>query len=275
MITRLAVNNRYIIAKYVRDVRRMEPRNIGLFLWADGRIVSKFLSVEDAPFISERANYRRWRDLWTQQISGDVIEPVRGPAVSKASPEFMDALLKEQEGNYRLVDGGRVLDDLKGKDIEEAADFLFDQLVSRRRKIKPDDHDTLKTLADFVIQEAGLAEQVHRRRTIKCPIYGKEQDIVVDYSLGNGMLEAIFQRVSLRNLMAARGTAFTFQSLTDAKKIASKKRCCMLVDLNDPHAESSVVGMMKHVGEIANVAEPKKAVTTILQVAKAALKGSA
>lgn len=119
--------NRYLIAQYVANLARMEPRNIGIILWANGVVESRFLAAKDAPFVRYPAIYTRWVKFWKEQLSRDEIQPIKCAAVPRHSLEFLDALLKTQEGNYRLFDGGFVCEDLR--DAAEAADFLFGELV--------------------------------------------------------------------------------------------------------------------------------------------------
>ena len=78
-----------------------------------------------------RKTYERWVSYWQGLIAEPTITPLRGEAVSKSEPEFLDALCKTQQGNYLLYDGGQVIDKIAGKQLDAAADYLFRQLVSR------------------------------------------------------------------------------------------------------------------------------------------------
>src|SRR5688572_27939867 len=128
MISEVKANNRFLVAKYAPDLNRMEPRNIGVFIWVNGAVSARFLPDTQAKFIDDQKTYLRWRTFWHDQIASDSIAPIRGPVVPKGSPAFMDALLATQEGNYIIVEGGEVLADLASAEADSAADFLFDQL---------------------------------------------------------------------------------------------------------------------------------------------------
>ena len=39
---------RYLLAKYIPDHLRMEPRNIGVVLWAEGNVTARFFGESDA-----------------------------------------------------------------------------------------------------------------------------------------------------------------------------------------------------------------------------------
>ena len=40
---------RYLLAKYIPDPLRMEPRNIGVVLWAEGNVAARFVGESDSP----------------------------------------------------------------------------------------------------------------------------------------------------------------------------------------------------------------------------------
>ena len=119
---------KFIIAKYVKDLARMEPRNIGLFVWQEGVLVSKFL--ETPSFVNELDTYKRWLDFWRRRTTGDMVRPVKGKPVSKADPKCLDALLSTQKGNYILVDAGELIDEVKENEIDNVLDYLFEDLVN-------------------------------------------------------------------------------------------------------------------------------------------------
>ena len=37
-------NTRFLVAKYIRDMRRLEPRNIGVVVWIDGMVAAHSLA---------------------------------------------------------------------------------------------------------------------------------------------------------------------------------------------------------------------------------------
>ena len=267
MISKMPINNRYLVAKYVRDLKRQETRNIGIFLWADGRVVSRFLDNNDARFVADKDNYDRWKSFWTDEISADAIKPLRGPAVPRSQPEFMDALLAKQDGNYRLFDGGRVRDSLSGEELDDAADFLFSELVDTpHAKEDASSHESLKGLADRVMRESAL--NYKPALTVECPVLGVKQSIVIDYGIGtDDNLHAAFMRVRINAPMNARGAAVAISSLT-AKYRSLGRRCCSLVDLSNAPADSGLLEMLRSVGEVADVSQPDMAISGVLRVAE-------
>lgn len=62
---------RYLVAKYVPDLRRMEPKNIGVVVWSDGVVAARFAAecpeksgtVDDRcvpGFVRSLSAYKQW-----------------------------------------------------------------------------------------------------------------------------------------------------------------------------------------------------------------------
>lgn len=272
MIAHSKPNNRFLVAKYVPDLRRMEPKNIGVFVWVEGAVTARFLSDVDAKFIDDKKNYLRWRSFWNDQIAGDEIVPIRGPAVSKESPDFMDALLKTQEGSYLLREGGAILSELERVEADDAADFLFNELVAVHRPKEAPSHETLTILGDKVMAESGLSTRpdFHERVPLHLPIFEIPQDVIFDYSIGDDKASlCVYQKVSLRTtLHTARGTAVAFDALRRSNRIRRKKQCCSLIDSTENNANLDLVEMLRKVGTVIDMADVPRAVSEVRELAE-------
>jgi len=126
----------FLVAKYFPDMRRLEPRNIGVIVWCDGNCIAKFLGdgeskagINAPKFIQCKKTYRRWLDYWRLVISKDDIRMHRGERVLKSDKRFVDALCDTSNGNYRLVSGGELMDNVKPEELMNVAEYLFDELV--------------------------------------------------------------------------------------------------------------------------------------------------
>ena len=72
MIAQKTQTAQYLVAKYVPDIRRMEPRNIGVFVWMPGAISARFLQPDAVvPFVNEPETYNRWVRFWNEKIAQD------------------------------------------------------------------------------------------------------------------------------------------------------------------------------------------------------------
>ena len=120
---------RYLLAKYAADVRRMEARNIGVILWTPRGLGCKFLTEDAASFVDDMKMYRRWISFWTDTISQNEMVKRGGIKVSQDQPEFLDMIIETQRGGFLLCDAGHVTDKINKRDISKAVGFLFDELV--------------------------------------------------------------------------------------------------------------------------------------------------
>ena len=119
---------RFLVAKYIDDLTRMEPRNIGVILLAAGMAEARFLSPQQASFIKDKKLYQRWVDFWMDRVNADSIRMRNGVTVSPSDLEFCEALLESQRGNYILYDSGVVPDALKKAKLASVTEVLFSQL---------------------------------------------------------------------------------------------------------------------------------------------------
>ena len=86
------MNAKFLVAKYIPNLKRMEPRNIGVIVWADGVVRSRFVG-EKTPLpkhlgVKDKDNFRDWIQSWKSQIAKPVLEFSREKNASRTSPEF-------------------------------------------------------------------------------------------------------------------------------------------------------------------------------------------
>jgi hypothetical protein len=118
------MTTQWLVARYVRDLRRMEPRNVGVVLIQHGRAYSKFLGENpDGTIDGRKARrvaaldvYKEWVDHWKREVA-------EAPNVER---------LTERQGadSYYLDRGGFAW--FAGEDHEPRAflDRLFNELVA-------------------------------------------------------------------------------------------------------------------------------------------------
>src|SRR5205814_776714 len=119
----------YLIAKYIPDLRRMEPRNIGVVVWTPGAVDARFVAEKpDHPgqldrrsipsFVTSPDAFRQWVVYWRREMEKSEIEPVAGGArVARSSPEYLSTLMSGNRGNFHLVEGGVLLDPLEPEEL--------------------------------------------------------------------------------------------------------------------------------------------------------------
>lgn len=231
---------RYFIAKYVADARRMEPVNIGVILWSRGRVTAKFLPPEEsAPLVNDLAVYSRWVEYWMRLLAADSIEARDGSVVSKQSSQFMDAFARTQKENYLLADAGEVVDRVTARNMDAAATYLYSELVERaegRRYSPREQAIQLKQLSSKVLAESGVSDHDEFRHsyTVRCRIGTVEVPLRAHYAIGNGVPRSIFQRVQIGSSQSVCSASFMFEHLISNKQI-KRDNCAALVYTDESH----------------------------------------
>ena len=137
----------YLIAKYVSDLFRNEPVNIGVIAWCEGATAFRFLCANAEGQVDGRIlrgkietlsldAYKQWVSAWVKMLSRDKINFIGKPEiVTKTSARFLDALESTGKGNYILERGGELLEDVSPDKLQSVADYLFTRLVDEDSKM--------------------------------------------------------------------------------------------------------------------------------------------
>lgn len=258
----------FVIAKFVPDLNRMEPRNIGIFLWANGRLRCRFLPDSEAFFVEDKEVYRGWVDTWTKLIGGTSITDRQGASVPIADSACMRALLSQQEGEYLLVDAGELLNPISVREHQSALDCVYDDLVA----VRSAQHDEKSFLreCDRVIKLSTLdqREGFRRKYPVECPIFGVNRHFQVSYGLGNGKPSAVFHRVSILSSKSVDSAALMLHALAE-QKIVDKARTAALV-IQSPggsNRETEAVQLLNQVTNVVNVANSVHAASMLTAIA--------
>ncbi len=261
-------NQRYLVAKYVEDVSRMEPKNIGVVLWAAKRVKARFLPPESVSFIKDKKMYQRWTTFWKEAASDQSRRMKDGTEVTPAEPRYLDALLETQRGNFLLFDSGFIADKIKVGEVESAADFLFQKLVLRDKATdtqSPVDAPVrMDRMCKKIFADAGLAEREDFKTTkpVPCAMGKVVREFRPHYALfPNETPLAVWHRVDVSQVRDIDSTAFMFEQLIAKSVVSGRARCGALVHGN--LGENQVSGAIETLSEystVINVDDPLTAV---------------
>jgi hypothetical protein len=215
----------YLIAKYIPDLRRMEPKNIGVILWVAGKSYCRFLTSSDAAeFVQDRAMYGRWIEFWMDQVQRGVARVPREPEVSVESPEYLAALKKTQRENYALDDGGEVLSRIRPNEGPRVVEFLFEQLIATKAEKGTDHEETFTVNADAILTKAGFLARNDFQGTkdIDCEYNGVIEPLRFHYCFGNGAPQIVLHRAKIRSSQSVNSTAWMFDRLANAHPSAKR-----------------------------------------------------
>lgn len=141
---------RWLVAKYMPDLRRREPHNVGVILFTDAGPVSRFLGETATGSIDGRQlpqwvgsteNYKWWINYW-RSIS------TRG--YEKAVASFAK---QANAGNYEVEEGGQIVAGASPSNPIEFLDSLFATLVWAK---PPAEEEEEPTDVHSLLEEAGI-----------------------------------------------------------------------------------------------------------------------
>ncbi len=234
---------RYVLAKYVPDLGRMEPRNIGVFVWWKGEFCLRFLEPDDVE-VNDRDTYERWTTYWTRNTSEEAIRPRRGKPVPKTDPACIDALISTQKGNYILVDSGELMSPIRKKNLPEATEYLFNELVADPKKRSPEiGVPTRKAFADScsdVLRAAGLDFKTNE--PVACVWRGVSRHLHPDYYVGNGTPDVILQRAKMSDERSINSAALLVDALLE-HAVVQPSNCRFLIRGQDLDNDTAEEGM--------------------------------
>ena len=270
---------KYLLAKYIPDLHRFEPRNIGVIVWSPLGLEARFLGeYPNRPgevdgrsipgFVTSASAYKQWIRYWRNAFMRESISPVGGgEVVSVNSPAFIEALQQTGRGNFVIVDAGAVLDPVGEEELPAVADQLFVQLVEATSAEEPRDVD-FNELCDSLMARAQLKQHrnFHDRFPVQCTVRGVQEEFVFSHAIANGTLERAYQRFPILKrkgqLQKNRdATAWMLESLLNTNLISVDKTV-LLVDATPEQAAQAEVeksirllGSMSRVVNIHNEAE--------------------
>jgi hypothetical protein len=281
---------KYFLAKYIPDMQRFEPRNIGVVVWSPLGIEARFLaenpnrlgdvdgrSIPD--WVTSHNAYRQWVRYWRDALAENSIEPLRGgERIGASSPAFMDALRETAQGNFMLIESGAVMDRVDEEDLPAVANQLFAQLVLEATLNDEPKDRSFEARCDELLMKTQLMAHRHfqDRYPVKCTVRGVEEEYIFSHALANGTIERLFQRFPFpktkgRIQKSRDAMAWALESLSNSKIITPDKTI-LIIDVtpeqrSQPEVDKTLhlLGSMSHV---VNMQEPADAEVVFAEAAK-------
>jgi len=248
-------NTEWLVAKFIPDLRRREPQNIGVVVYVDGQAFTRFLGDrEDGQIDGRRVRwtqsvdtYKAWVRYWRKSISQ--LE--------------MDALLecRADDSFYLEYGGERLLGD-PHIDPEELADDLYAKLVEDIG-VAP---LSITGLAEGVFSTLGIQDRIQRDIAFDAAVMGNPVDRVrFDYRFDNGQT-SLMQRVSLlvggeRAWNAAHSAAWSFDRALDQLQTVHPQgvQLIALVRTPDDRDSRQQVGVLNELATVVDLDDEKRA----------------
>jgi|GEM_PF-4120096 len=270
----------FAIAKFIPDIKRMEPRNFGVVVWNQGDCASRFLGDDkssDLKFLSslgipDKIAYFEWISYWRTLMSRPEMRLKTGEVVPRTESAFMDALCGTSLENFLLTSTGFLAQRMAKSKTNEIAQSLFDELVlTRGLEHKPakdrDSSEALRKESNKALDSSGLSSVPGFRRAYDwlCPVGDTLQHFKFHFAIHKTKPEAVIQKVNLHRQSTVNDAAFMFNAMQS--KYFGKDRCATLIFAEEADLKNDSVyqsfKLMSSISSVINVADHDAAVNQL------------
>ncbi len=166
-----SVRPRFLVAKFIADIRRQEPRNVGVILLHEKGVYARFFGeglpgLDDETGIDGRRvrgrvfdseTYSQWVQYWRYSMEPYASLSDRSPSEAAGVLSWCESrLLESSHQHYCVFKGGEVLvQGLEGKDPSVLLTHLYNDLVEEDEFPAAENVDLKGGISD-ILQRAGL-----------------------------------------------------------------------------------------------------------------------
>lgn len=187
---------RYLAAKYIDDLSRNEPVNIGVVVYDGYQALARFDGEDDNAQIDLRRvrnritgshAYRGWVEYWRgvlehpEQASSDLKD------VPSGDGRVIEQLISSSGRDFYLEPGGAILLDAEEVSLQERLDELFRSLV---RHPDPPSPPTLQEKSKEALSRAGAPlddeSRFKEQEPVSLDVHGAQVSDEISYAVKNG-----------------------------------------------------------------------------------------
>ncbi len=261
----------YLLAKFIPDLNRMEPRNIGVVLWTPTGVSARFLferpnllgEVDGRAVPNWMGNlgaYKQWIAYWRASVSKAAYQPATGGAAMPiTSPDFVKAIQSANKGQYVLVEAGVLLDGVPSNEVEDACEFLFRTLVQEPQVEAPRELTLDERWEDLLGRAQVRGNPLYRR---DYAVGAGEESFIFSDALANGAPKKLYERVPFANRPAtfmknAHHAAWQFEKVVQAG-IVGLDDTAAIISMNEEqeHVHRGRLASLRSVTRVLNVQRP-------------------
>ncbi len=228
------------VAKYVADVRRWEPRNVGVIVQHEEGIAARFLAEESD---SEKIRINRKKARYLVNDSSVYEQWVRHWRLTATrGPDALAASVAQKSPNYFLLDAGEVF---SGEDVfsaDELLDHYFSVLVAVTRESDPP-AEALKLAVDALISKVRLP--LVRDFVLESVDLTPSEKYTFQYGYQNGRI-TVAQRVPLGQTRDVHDVLWKLEHLP--KEVGR-------VTFVSPAADEEATPLLAHLGQRSTVVD--------------------
>lgn len=290
-------NAQFLVAKYIPDLQRFEPRNVGIIVWTPDGLAAQFLAeYPERPgevdgrrkpdFFQSLNAYRQWVRFWRKTIDQAEERMING-VTRRAGPEVLEKLKASSKGNFVLVDGGFLLDPVPAYELPKLVGQLFQKLVFQKLVGTHEaavlaEGPSLEQRCNHIFDTLPLPPEVKLLHdyAIPCQIGDMERQFRFDYVLKNGSVQGVYDQFPLPHWKKVRHTnafwsrvdaaAFKFDKVIE-ENVTNRAHTAALIlaeeeDYSDPDI-GKAIDLLNSVTHIVNVADMPRAAQVMERLA--------
>lgn len=186
----------YLVAKYVDDLSRNEPTNIGVVVYDGSRALARFDGEDENARIDLRRvrsritgshAYRAWVEYW-RTVLEQPDKADRGlKDVASGDSRVIEQLIASSGRDFYLDPGGKILLDAEANTLQEVLDDLFARLV---RHPDPPVPPTLREKSREALAQAGAPmndeSRFKEQHIVSLDVQGAQFSDEISYAVRNG-----------------------------------------------------------------------------------------
>lgn len=285
----------FLVAKYVPDPLRMEPRNIGVILWHAGTVSARF--VGENPHSPDKLHpprklfdadsrhaYRQWIKYWRHQLERGCITSQDGRTrIDRGSPDFLTELQASSKSQFMLVSGGFLNEKISPVEVSNATDELFEKLVEEPTAGDHDKVANAQMKSNSIALRKGIRKAVNTSRIRErmgffehyswfCPIEGSTEKLSFEFDFAIHRVKPIslFQHVLIHRQESVNNAVFMFHNMARFQGV-NVEHCGALIhstseDLNDSKIRSSIAAM-RSCARVIDVSDDQQAARILTEMA--------
>ena len=263
---------RYSVAKYIPDLVRGEPRNIGVVVWSPDRVEARFIAeYPDRPgqidgrsipgFVTSPVAYRQWVQFWRSELSRQSVSSKqgRGP-IRREDAAFLDTIQSWNKDNFQLLDGGSILPEGGSSDLATIVQSLFEDLVAPQAEEGRD--LPLESVCESIIADSEISRSPHFRRNfpVTCSLgNGVMENFEFSYAYSNASLH-LFQRVPFSGRKTilrktVHDSAWTFEKVRASHIVQPDHGVALVLVSDDQRGNEEVLRALSVLGSVARVVD--------------------
>ncbi len=279
----------YLIAKYIPDLFRNEPRNIGVILWSEAGVFAKFRGVDSSggmdgrtfpDFIGSTDVYKQWVKTWLRCISVGKMQYIGKRETEEASsPKFLDALTTTSNGNYVLIRGGEIFEKVDSDNVSNVLEFLYKSLVWDEPEKEAEKH-TLETECSRVMELSKLDgdPMLRENETVACAFGAVTKRFEFSYYYGNGTPSWLAQKIHFSSKAkemekTVESFAWKFDRVIQSSVVARDRNISFIYPSREQEKSPGVVeaiAELSSVSKVVNLHDKCTAVSVLLALVSGA-----